>query len=210
MATNGWCRRLTSSWNCSNDGSMRGDVDLDATKVPVQPGNMARLVILGCAGSGKTTLARQLGERTGASVICLDSIWQPHWTEKDVAAFRSLVKKAHAGDEWISDGNFALATFDMRLPRATVVIWLERPRLSCVWSAITRVFKRHEVHRIGKLAEVLAFIWNFDQVNRPRIEATRLSYGPHVPIIRLGSRREIAGFLSSYDNAAASATGPRS
>ena len=171
---------------------------------------MARIVILGCAGSGKTTLARQLGERTGAPVIWLDSIWRPHWTEKDVSAFRSLVKKAHAGDEWISDGNFALATFDIRLPRATVVIWLERPRLSCAWSAITRVFKRREVHRIGKLAEVLAFIWNFDQVNRPRIEATRLSYGPHVPILRLSSRREIAGFLSSYDNDTTSATGPRS
>src|SRR3984957_14216511 len=171
---------------------------------------MARIVILGCAGSGKTTLAGQVGKRNGASVICLDSIWQPHWTEKDVPAFRSLVKKAHAGDEWISDGNFALATFDIRLPRATVVIWLERPRLSCVWSAITRVFKRHEVHRMAKLAEVLAFIWNFDHVNRPRIEATILSYGPQVPIVRLGSRREIAGFLSSYDNDTTLATGPRS
>lgn len=171
---------------------------------------MARIVILGCAGSGKTTLARQLGERAGAPVICLDSIWQSHRTEKDVPAFRSLVKKAHAGEEWISDGNFALVTFDIRLPRATVVIWLERPRLICIWSAITRVFKRQEVHQIGKLAEVLAFIWNFDQVNRPRIEATRLSYGPHVPILRLGSRREIAVFLSSYDNYATSATGLRS
>jgi len=171
---------------------------------------MARIVILGCAGSGKTTLARQLGERTGAPVICLDSIWQPHWTEKDVPAFRSLVKKAHAGDEWISDGNFALATFDIRLPHASLVIWLERQRLSCVWSAITRVFKRQEVHRISKLAEVLAFVRSFDQVNRPRVEATRLSYGLHVPILRLNSRREIAGFLSSYDNDIPSATGLRS
>src|SRR5580692_1379580 len=161
---------------------------------------MVRIVLLGCAGSGKTSLARRLGERTGAPVVSLDDIWQRHWDEKDVSVFRTLIRNAHAGDEWISDGNFALASFDIRLPRATVVIWLERPRLSCVWSAITRVFKRHEVHRIGKLAEVLALIWNFDQVNRPRIEATRLSYGPHVPIVRLGSRREIAGFLSSYDD----------
>jgi hypothetical protein len=128
----------------------------------------------------------QFGSRTGQS--------------KDVPAFRSLVKKAHAGDEWISDGNFAVSTFDIRLPRASLVIWLESSRLSCAWSAITRVFKRHEVHRIGKLAEVLAFIWNFDQVNRPRIEAPRLSYGLHVPILRLSRRREIAGFLSFYDN----------
>jgi adenylate kinase family enzyme len=118
---------------------------------------MLRIVILGCAGSGKTTLARQLGERTGAPVICLDAIWQPHWGAKDVPAFRTLVKKAHAGDEWISDGNFAVATFDIRLPRATLVIWLERSKPFCAWRAVTRVFKRGGEHRISRLAEVTRF-----------------------------------------------------
>jgi adenylate kinase family enzyme len=159
---------------------------------------MVRVVILGCAGSGKTILARQLGERTGAPVICLDAIWQPHWKEKDVPTFRTLVQKAHAGEEWISDGNFALATFDIRLPRATLVIWLERSKMYCAWRAITRVFKRGEAHRISKLAEVIAFIWKFDRVNRPRIEATRVFYGPDVPVRRLSGSREIAAFLGSY------------
>lgn len=157
-----------------------------------------RIVILGCAGSGKTTLARQLGERTGAPVICLDATWQAHSEENNVPAFRALLKQAHAGDEWISDGNFALATFDIRLPRATLVIWLERSRLYCASRAIMRVFKGGEPHRIGKLAEVLAFIWKFDRVNRPRIEATRLSHGPDVPVRRLTGGREIVAFLSSY------------
>ena len=94
--------------------------------------SVERIIILGCAGSGKTTLARQLGKRTGMPVICLDTIWQPHWNEKDVPAFRALMKNAHAGDEWISDGNFAVATFDSRLPRATLVVWLECSRLSCL------------------------------------------------------------------------------
>jgi adenylate kinase family enzyme len=161
---------------------------------------MVRIVILGCAGSGKTTLARELGERTGAPVICLDAIWQPHWEEKDVPAFRALIKKAHAVDAWISDGNFALATFDIRLSRATLVIWLERSKLSCAWRAITRVFKRSEAHRIGKLTDVLAFIWKFDRVNRPQIERARVSHGPDVPVCRLTGSRDIAAFLASYGN----------
>ena len=163
---------------------------------------MERIVILGCAGSGKTTLARQLGERTGAPVICLDAIWQPHWEEKDVPTFRMLIKKEHAGEDWISDGNFAVASFDIRLPRATLVIWLECSKLYCAWRAFTRVFKRGEVHRIGKLAEVLAFIWRFDRVNRPRIEALRVSHGPGVPVRRLTGDRDIAAFLSSYGDGA--------
>ena len=157
-----------------------------------------RIVILGCAGSGKSTLARQLGERTGVPVICLDAVWQAHWKEKDVPLFRALITEAHAADEWISDGNFALASFDIRLPRATLVIWLDRSRAACAWRSFIRTFKRDESHRLARLPDVLAFIWNFERVYRPRIEAARLRYGPEVPVRRLKNDRDIAAFLSSY------------
>ena len=160
---------------------------------------MSRIVVLGCAGSGKTTFARRLGERTGAPVICLDAIWQPQWTEDDVANFRNLMKQAHAGETWISDGNFAVATFDIRLPRATLVVWLDRPRLFCAWRAITRVFQPGHEHRIGGLAKVLRFIWNFDRINRPLIETQRIAYGPNVPVCRLSNDREIDAFLASAE-----------
>jgi adenylate kinase family enzyme len=160
---------------------------------------MSRIVVLGCAGSGKTTLAQRFGERTGAPVISLDAIWQPQWTTDDVPNFRILMKQAHAGESWISDGNFAVATFDLRLPRATLVVWLDRPKLFCAWRAITRVFQPGEDHRIGGLAKVLRFIWSFDRINRPLIETQRIAHGPNVPVCRLKSNREIAAFLASAE-----------
>lgn len=160
---------------------------------------MSRIVVLGCAGSGKSTFARRLGERMRAPVICLDAIWQPTWGDDDVASFRNLVKQAHAGDAWISDGNFAVATFDIRLPRATLIVWMDRPRLSCAWRAIVRVFRPGEAHRIGGLPKVMRFIWGFDRINRPLIEAQRLAHGPDVPVVRLKNSREIAGFLDSAE-----------
>jgi hypothetical protein len=114
-------------------------------------------------------------------VISLDAIWEPHWGVKDVPAFRALMKKAHAGNEWISDGNFAVARFDIRLPRATLVIWLERSKVLCALRAVTRVFERGADHRIGRLAEVFALIWHFDRV----MEAMRISHAPDVPVRRL-------------------------
>ena len=95
------------------------------------------------------------------------------------------MKEAHAGETWISDGNFALATFDIRLPRATLVIWLDRPKMFCAWRAITRVFQPGEQHRVGDLAKVLRFIWNFDRINRPLIEAQRIAHGPDVPVLQI-------------------------
>ena len=162
---------------------------------------MPRIVILGCAGSGKTTLARQLGEGTGAPVISLDALWKRDWGEKDVPAFRELLKQAHAGGDWISDGNFALASFDIRLPRATLVVWLEPSRVLCAWRAVTRVFHRGSDHRIARLANVLTFIWKFDRINRPRIETSRIHYGAHVPVRRLSTNADIAAFVSSLRGA---------
>ena len=115
----------------------------------------------------------------------------------NVPAFRTLMKEAHAGDAWISDGNFAAATFDIRLPRTTLVIWIDRTKMFCAWHAIARVFQPGEQHRIRNVTKVLRFIWNFDRINRPLIEAQRIAHGPDVPVRRLTNDREIAAFLSS-------------
>ena len=101
----------------------------------------------------------------------------------------------HAGDVWISDGNFADLTFDIRLPRATLIVWLERPRLLCAWRAIARVFRNGEAHKMAQLAKVLMFIWRFDRNNRPRIEQNRLLYGPQLPLVSLRNDAEIEAFL---------------
>lgn len=161
-----------------------------------------RIVILGRAGTGKTRLARRLGELTGAPVIVLDQLWGPQLAESDLPAFRALVTEAHKGENWISDGNFAIATFDIRLPRATLIIWLDRSKLVCSWRALRRVFRRGETHRAGGLIKVLKFIWRFDQINRPRIDASRLAHGPNVPVIRLNNGREVEAFLATFANPA--------
>jgi len=157
---------------------------------------MARIIILGCAGSGKSRLARRLGARDGTPVYSLDEIWQPDWGSEKTPEFRVTLARLHAGEDWISDGNFAAVSFDIRLPRATLIIWLDRPRWHCAFRAIRRALGGDHVHTLRKLPEALAFIRNFDRINRPRIEALRMEHGPDVPVLRLTSDDEIARFLS--------------
>lgn len=158
---------------------------------------MKRIILLGGAGAGKSTLARAIGARTGRPVIVLDDLWQPHWTDAEVPAFRETLRTLHADETWVSDGNFAAVSFDIRLPRADLIVWLDRPRWSAAWRAIGRVFRTGEPHQFADLAKVLAFIWNFQRINRPRIEAAIAEHGPNLPIIRLRDDREIARFLDS-------------
>lgn len=156
---------------------------------------MHRVVVLGCAGVGKTTFSRRLGERLGVPVICLDEIWRREWTSDDVPTFRVMLEEAHAGEAWVSDGNFAKATFDLRLPRADLVIWLEQPRWVCAWRVIARTFRKGERHRFGDVIKVLSYIWSFDAVNRPWIEEQLAEHGPDVSLVRLETPRQIERLL---------------
>jgi hypothetical protein len=90
-----------------------------------------------------------------------------------------------------------VATFDLRLPRADLVIWIDRPRWLSAWRAFLRVWRPGEAHRSKDLGKVLRFIWNFDRINRPRIEAARLAHGPALPVVRLSSDGETAAFLDT-------------
>jgi adenylate kinase family enzyme len=169
---------------------------------------MRRVVILGNAGSGKSTLARRLGERLGLPVVHLDVLfWEPGWTKPDNDAFRARVRAAIAGDAWVCEGNYVRRTFDLRLPRADQIIWMETSRLACLWRVIVRgtlARPRADLPAGCKeglfdktLPEFLADTWAFDRKSRPNIEAAREAVAPEVPVVHLSGRRQIDAFLDS-------------
>ncbi|MBS7697761.1 MULTISPECIES: AAA family ATPase [unclassified Chelatococcus] len=166
-----------------------------------------RIAILGSAGSGKSTLARQIGERLGLPVIHLDVLfWEPGWTQPDDTAFRARVAAALAGDAWISEGNYSRQTFDLRVPRADQVIWMETPRLLCLWRVLVRGLRggrrpdlpagcEEKMNR--EYVEFLRYVWNFNRDVRPRIEAHLKAVGPSVSVTRLHNRADIAAYLET-------------
>jgi len=178
---------------------------------------MQRIVILGNAGSGKSTLARALGQRLGLPVIHLDKLfWEPGWTEPDPEQFRTRVGEAVAGDSWVCEGNYARRTFDLRLPRAQLVIWLDTPRLTCLKRVIVRsVLDRPRPDRAAgckeqldkAFLEFLKFVWQFDRGYRPGIEAMRLAVAPDVRTVHLRGERQIRDFLENLDSAVTLADG---
>lgn len=163
-----------------------------------------RIVVVGCSGSGKSTLALKLGQRLALPVVHLDvAHYLPGWRRASLADFRDRVTEAHRGEAWISEGNFASWTFDIRLPRAEALIVLERPR----WLCLCRVFRRAILERVNRPdlppgcpeqidRDLLEYIWNFRKIGGPEIEAARLVHGPSVPMLRLSSNREVSAFLS--------------
>ncbi|WP_248920542.1 AAA family ATPase [Pseudomonas entomophila] len=166
---------------------------------------MQRIVILGNAGSGKSTLARAIGARLGLPVVHLDRLfWEPGWEEADDEVFRERVVQALAGGSWVTDGNYSRRTFDLRLPHADLVIWLDTPRLTCLRRVIQRSLLKPARPDLPQgcnekpnkdFLEFLKFVWHFDRVSRLGIEAMRLAIGAQVPVVHLGSAREVAAFV---------------
>lgn len=164
-----------------------------------------RIVIVGCSGSGKSSLARALSARLDLPVIHLDALyWRPGWTPSSNETFRARVAKAVAGDAWICDGGYS-STYDLRLPRADLVIWLDRSRWRCLW----RVVIRWLTH-IGRTRadmgpdcpekidlEFVLFIWNWRRRNRPTLEAGLARFAPEAPLTVLRSDRQVADFLAT-------------
>src|SRR5271163_4532338 len=132
---------------------------------------MKRVVILGRGASGKSTLARRLGEITGLPMVELDKLfWRPGLvaTPRDewVAAQDQLVAK----DGWIIDGD--LGQFDVvetRLRAADTVIFLDFSFFCCAHRAI-----RRSRERIAFWWLVLAYRWK----SRPVLLKAIADYAP--------------------------------
>ena len=101
---------------------------------------MQRVAILGSGGAGKTTVAVELGRRTGLPVVHLDPLnWAPGWVSRPVEEFDAALAAAAAEERWILDGNFLSGDAeDPRFARVDTVVFLDLPRRTCIRRAVTR------------------------------------------------------------------------
>jgi adenylate kinase family enzyme len=103
---------------------------------------LARVVVVGCSGSGKTTFARHLAGALGAPHVELDALhWGPDWEPRPPEDFLRDTGTATAGARWVVDGNYR-ATRDIVWPRATAVVWLNLPFPMVFGRVLRRTLRR--------------------------------------------------------------------
>lgn len=104
--------------------------------------NYQRVLILGCPGSGKTTLVNMLTNRVNLPIFRIDDIyWGPDWSRIDKDKFKDLLFKIVTEDSWIIEGNYA-EYLDIRLVKAQFVILIDIPTYICLWRAFIRAVRR--------------------------------------------------------------------
>ena len=162
---------------------------------------MDRIAIVGCGGSGKSHLARELGARLGIPPAHLDALyydrdWRPLNREEFAARQRDLV----AAPRWIIDGNYA-ATLPIRLQAADTVVFLDLPTWICLRGIAQRRL-RHGAGQHGAIGVYVRINWSFlhyvvgyRRQMAPRVRQLFRVHAGGAEVVVLRSRRAVRHFL---------------
>lgn len=133
---------------------------------------MQKVVILGCPGSGKSTFARRLYERTGLPLVHLDQIWwQADHTHITREAFDAQLERILQTDAWILDGHYR-RTIERRLQACDTVFVLDYGEEVCMAGAHARIgTPRADMPWVEEALdpELAAFVQRFNAEERPRL-----------------------------------------
>lgn len=164
---------------------------------------MQRIAVIGSSGAGKSTLARQLGTILNLPVIHLDTFyWKPGWVETPREEWEVIQQQFVQQEAWIIDGNYA-TTMDIRFGTADTIIFLDYPRLLCLYRALKRRIQyggktRPDMNN-GCPEKIdrahLQWIWNFPTDGRVRAVSKIDQYKEGKRIIILHSPAEAKRFL---------------
>lgn len=133
-----------------------------------------RIHITGNAGSGKTTLAKELGEILDINVFGLDNIvWKESWdvTPKEERAY--LEQTLTSKPEWIIEGVSLAAR-----KSADYIVFLDFSRSTCLKRGVLRSLKylfssRPELPKncpeIKIIHRLIKLIWQFNKLAKPSI-----------------------------------------
>ena len=159
---------------------------------------MKKIIVIGCPGSGKSTVSRTLHNKTGIPLYHLDMMyWNADKTTVEKSVFLERLYAVLEKDEWIIDGNYG-STMELRMAACDTVIFLDYPLDVCLDGIKERRGKpRSDIPWIEteEDAEFIEFIKNYNEQQKPKVLELLEKYSDK-NIVILESREQADAFLN--------------
>ena len=159
---------------------------------------MKKIIVIGCPGSGKSTVSRALHNKTGVPLYHLDMMyWNADKTTVEKSAFLECLSAVLEKDEWIIDGNYG-STMELRMAACDTVIFLDYPLEVCLNGIKERRGKpRSDMPWIEteEDSEFIEFIKNYNEQQKPQVLELLEKYSDK-NIVIFKSREQADAFLN--------------
>lgn len=169
---------------------------------------MARILIIGNAGGGKSVLARKIAAKRGLPYREIDAItWKSGWESYSQAEYEAAHAKLIAEENWVIDGLGWTETLPERFARATEIILIDMPIWMHFWLAAERQIQwalGKLENPVGGIAEMpttrgmFEALWETDQEMAPVFRRlTDQAEREGKPVTRIASVEALDAFTAS-------------
>lgn len=161
---------------------------------------MNKVIIIGCPGSGKSTFARKLRDKTNLPLFYLDMIY--HHKDKTTLTDKEFDRELNellSKDQWIIDGNYS-RTLETRMKECDRVYLFDISIEECINGVENRIgTKREDMPWIEEEfdSEFKQFILDFPIKQMPYIYDLIEKYKNTINIVIFKTRKEADEYLDN-------------